>query len=224
MAATRTLDLLGAKKIKTETMPIIIENQNVPRILGGLLSAMSGRSIQQKQSFLADKKGQKIASERLTLIDDPLLVGGLSSRPFDGDGFAAKKRTLIESGVLKDFFVDWYYSRKLSWEPTTGDSSNLVIPPGTRSVKEIMKDLGRGILITGFIGGNSNSTTGDSSVGIIGRLFEKGEPVQAVAEMNIAGNHLEFWKKLAEAANDPWPYSSMRTPSLVFTDVVVSGV
>ena len=220
----RTLDLLGAKKIKTETMPIIIENQNVPRILGGLLSAMSGRSIQQKQSFLADKKGQKIASERLTLIDDPLLVGGLSSRPFDGDGFAAKKRSMIESGVLKDFFVDWYYSRKLSWEPTTGDSSNLVIPPGTRSVKEIMKDLGRGILITGFIGGNSNSTTGDSSVGIIGRLFEKGEPVQAVAEMNIAGNHLEFWKKLVEAANDPWPYSSMRTPSLVFTDVVVSGV
>ena len=72
MAAERTLDLLGAKKIKTETLPIIIENQNVPRILGGLLSAMSGRNIQQKQSFLADKKGQKIASERLTLIDDPL--------------------------------------------------------------------------------------------------------------------------------------------------------
>lgn len=224
LAAQRTLDLLGARKIKTETMPIIIENQNVPRMLGGLLSAMSGRSIQQKQSFLADKKGQKIASERLTLIDNPLIVGGLGSRLFDSDGFAARKRTLIASGVLQDFFVDWYYSRKLSWEPTTGGSSNLVIPPGTRSVKEIMKDLGRGILITGFIGGNSNSTTGDSSVGILGRLFEKGEPTQAVAEMNIAGNHLEFWKKLAEVANDPWPYSSMRTPSLVFTDVVVSGV
>jgi PmbA protein len=224
VAAQRTLDLLGAKKIKTETMPIIIENQNVPRMLGGLLSAMFGRSIQQKQSFLADKKGQKIASERLTLIDDPLVVGGLGSRLFDSDGFAAKKRPMIESGVLKDFYVDWYYGCKLSWEPTTGDSSNLLIPPGKRSVPEIMKDLGRGILITGFIGGNSNSTTGDSSVGIIGRLFEKGEPTQAVAEMNIAGNHLEFWKKLAEVANDPWPYSSMRTPSLVFTDVVVSGV
>jgi PmbA protein len=224
VAAQRTLDLLGAKKIKTETMPIIIENQNVPRMLGGLLSAMSGRSIQQKQSFLADKKGQKIASERLTLIDDPLVVGGLGSRLFDSDGFAARKRSMLESGVLKDFYVDWYYSRKLNWEPTTGDSSNLVIPPGNRSVKEIMKDLGRGILITGFIGGNSNSTTGDSSVGILGRLFEKGEPTQAVAEMNIAGNHLEFWKKIAEVANDPWPYSSMRTPSLVFTDVIVSGV
>lgn len=224
LAAERTLDLLGARKIDTATLPIIIENQNVPRILGGLLSAMSGRNIQQKQSFLADKKGQKIASEHLTLIDNPLVVGGLGSRLFDGDGFAARKRTMIEAGVLKEFYVDWYYSRKLGWEPTTGGSSNLVIPPGKRSVREIMTDLGKGIFITGFIGGNSNSTTGDSSVGIIGRLFEHGQPTQAVAEMNIAGNHLEFWQKLAEVANDPWPYSSMRTPSLVFTDVVVSGV
>jgi len=91
-------------------------------------------------------------------------------------------------------------------------------------VKEIMKDLKRGILITGFIGGNSNSTTGDSSIGIFGTLFENGELVQPVAEMNIAGNHLEFWTKLAEVANDPWPYSAWRTPSLVFTDVMVSGV
>ena len=224
VAAERTLDLLGARKIDTETLPVIIENRNVSRILRGLLSAMYGRSIQQKQSFLADKKGQKIASGHLTLIDDPLIVGGLGSRLYDGDGFAAKKRVMIESGVLKDFFVDWYYSRKLEWEPTTEGPSNLVIPPGKRSVKEIMRDLGRGILVTGFIGGNSNSTTGDTSVGIIGRLFESGKPTQAVAEMNIAGNHLEFWHKLAEVANDPWPYSSMRTPSLVFTDVVVSGV
>jgi PmbA protein len=224
IAAKRALDLLGAKKIKTETLPIIVENRSAPRLLSGLLSAMSGWSIQQKRSFLADKKGQRIAGQRLTLIDDPLLVGGLGSRLYDGDGFPAKKRTMIESGVLNDFYVDWYYSRKLGWEPTTGGPSNLIIPPGKRSVGEIMKDLGRGIFITGFLGGNSNSTTGDSSLGIIGKLFEKGEPVQSVAEMNIAFNHLEFWKSLAEAANDPWLYSSRLIPSLVFTDVVVSGV
>jgi PmbA protein len=86
-----------------------------------------------------------------------------------------------------------------------------------------MKDLDRGILITGFIGGNSNSTTGDASVGILGQLFEEGKTVQPVSEMNIADNHLKFWQKLAEVGNDPWLYSSFRTPSLVFTDVVVSG-
>jgi PmbA protein len=223
-AAKQTLDLMGAKKIKTETLPVIIRNQDVPRWMNGLLSAMYGANIQQKRSFLADKKGSKIASDKLTLIDDPLLLGGLGSQLYDGDGLTAGKRVMIENGVLKEFFVDWYYSRKLGWEPTTGGASNLIVPPGNRSVAAIMKDLGRGILITGFIGGNSNTTTGDASVGIIGKLFENGEPVQSVAEMNIADNHLKFWDKLVEVANDPYPYSSWRTPSLVFKDVVVSGV
>ncbi len=223
-AAKRTLALLGAKKVSTATLPIIVENQNVPRLLSGLVAAMSGRNVQQKQSFLADKKGQKIASDRLTLVDDPLLFGGQGSRYFDGEGLTAKKRVMIDAGVLQDFYVDWYYGRKLGWEPTTGGSSNLIVPPGARSVAQIMKDLGKGVLITGFIGGNSNSTTGDTSVGIIGTLFEHGELTQPVAEMNIAGNHLQLWQKVAEIANDPWPYSGWRTPSLVFTDIVVSGV
>jgi PmbA protein len=223
-AAKRTLDLLGGKKIKTETFPIIIENRNVQRILEGFRDAMLGSYIQQKRSFLADKKGEKIASKHFTLIDDPFVKGGLGSRLFDNDGLSAKKRIMVDAGVLKEFYVDWYYSRKLGWEPTTGETSNLIIPPGKRSIKEIMKDLGRGILITDFIGGNSNSTTGDASVGIIGKLFENGKPTQTVAEMNIAGNHLEFWNNLIEAANDPWVYDSWRTPSLVFKDVVVSGL
>jgi PmbA protein len=222
--ARRTMDLLGAKKIKTETLPIIIKNQNVGRIFGGFLQAMFGRSIQQKQSFLADKKGKQVGSKHFTLIDDPFVKGGLGSRLFDGDGFATKKRAMIDKGVLKDYYVDWYYSRKLEWEPTTGGPSNLIVPPGKRSVKDIMKDLGRGIYITGFIGGNSNPTTGDASIGIIGQLFEGGKPVQAISEMNISDNHLKFWNKLIEVANDPYPYSSLRFPSMVFEDIVVSGL
>jgi PmbA protein len=223
-AAKRTLAMLGARKIKTETLPVIIENRNVGRVFGGFMAAMSGRSIQQKRSFLADKKNQAVGSKHLTLIDDPFIKGGLGSRLFDSDGFSAKKTTLIEAGVLKEFFIDWYYSRKLGWEPTSGSAANLVIPPGQRPVAEIMKDLGRGILITGFIGGNANGTTGDFSIGISGQLFENGAPVQAVAEMNIADNHLKFWNKLIEAANDPFLSSSRRFPSLVFENIVVSGL
>jgi PmbA protein len=223
-AAQRTLDLLGATKIPTATLPVIVENQGAGRLLNGLVGAMFGGSIQQKRSFLADQQGRKIASEHLTLIDDPLWPSGLASASFDGDGFPARKRALIERGVLKEFFVDWYYSRKLGWEPTTGGPSNLIIPPGRRSVAEIMKDLGRGIVVTDFIGGNSNSTTGDASIGVVGHLFEGGMRTQPIAEMNIADNHLKFWQKLAEVANDPWIYSAWRLPSLVFNDVVVSGV
>jgi len=223
-AASRTLSLLGAKKIKTETLPIIIENRVVARFGDGFMQAMFGRSIQQKQSFLADKKGQKVASPVMTLIDDPFIPGAMGSGTFDGEGMTNRKRVMIDAGVLKEFYIDWYYGRKLGWEPTTGRPTNTILPPGKRSVKEIMKDLGRGIFITGFIGGNSNSTTGDTSIGIVGQLFEKGEIVHPVSEMNIADNHLKIWQRLAEAANDPYPYSPQRIPSLVFTDVVVSGI
>ena len=185
---------------------------------------MNGWALQQKRSFLLNKKGEKLGSNIFNLIDDPFVMGGLGSRLYDGDGFAAQKRVMVENGVLNEYYIDWYRSRKLGVEPTTGGTSNLIIPAGNRSVAEIMKDLGRGILINGFIGGNSNSNTGDFSIGITGTLFESGQFTQAVAEMNIADNHMEFWKKLAEVANDPWTYSSWHMPSLVFTDVVVAGV
>jgi PmbA protein len=223
-AARRALASLGAKKITTAALPIIIENRNVPRIMRGAAAALSGSNIYQKRSFLADKKGQKIGSDKLTVIDDPFITEGFGSRLFDDDGIAAKKRTILEAGVLKDFYIDWYYSRKLGCEPTSGSNGNMIVPPGARSVNEIMKDLGRGVLVTNFLGGNSNSTTGDFSVGIFGQFFEGGKIVHPVSEMNIADNHLKFWHKLSECANDPWPYSDWRTPSMVFTDVVVSGV
>ena len=224
IAANRALNLLGAKKIPTETLPVIIENQVVGNVLGNLLNPLSAGSIQQKRSFLADKKGQSIGSKLLTVQDDPYRVRGLGSRYYDGDGFPARKRDIIKEGVVNEFLVDWYYSRKLGWEPTSGSITNVIVPPGTRGVQEIIKDLGRCILITGFIGGNSNSTTGDFSIGIIGKLFDQGEFVQNVAEMNMAGNHLTFWNKLIELGNDPFKYSQLMSPSLVFDEVVIAGI
>ncbi|MFC2126101.1 TldD/PmbA family protein, partial [Bacteroidota bacterium] len=223
--ARRTFDLMGGKKIPTETLPIIIENRGVYRVLGGLINAMSGGNVQRKRSFLAEKKGEKIGSKFLNVIDDPFIEKGFGTRYYDNDGMKAVKRTMINEGELNDYYVNWYYSRKLGWEPTSGGPSNLVITPGSRSVIEIMKDLNRGIFISDFIGGNSNSTTGDASVGIIGHLFNNGEKEQAIAEMNIAFNHLDFWNKLVETGNDPYPYpfNSWYLPSLVFEDVVVSG-
>jgi PmbA protein len=223
-AAVRTLDLLGGKKIATAKLPIIIENRVTGNVLGGLLNPMFAGSIQQKRSFLADKKGMKIGSNLLTITDDPFLIRGPGSKLYDGDGFPTKKRNLFSEGTLNDFFIDWYYSRKLEWVPTSGSVNNLIVPPGNRSVDAIIRDLPKCILITGFIGGNSNSTTGDFSVGIIGKYYNKGQFVQNVAEMNIADNHLSFWNKLKEVANDPWIYSQLRLPSLVFDGVVVAGI
>jgi len=223
-AARRTLDLMGGKKIATTKIPVILENRGAGRVLNGLVGPMSAGNIQQKRSFLAEKKGMPIGSRFLTVIDDPFIPRGLGSRLYDGDGFPARKRTLVSEGVLNEFLVDWYYSRKLGWEPTSGSLSNVIIPPGTRSVAEIIRDLKRCIVVTDYIGGNSNSTTGDFSVGIIGKLYEKGEFVRNVAEMNIADNHMNFWNRLVEVANDPWIYGQSRFPSLVIDDVVVAGI
>jgi PmbA protein len=223
-AAKRTFDLMGGKKIPTETLPVILENRGVMRIMGGLLDPMFASSIQQKRSFLIDKKGTQIGSNLLSLRDDPFIHRGLGSMYYDGDGFPARKRDLFKEGILSDYLVDWYYGRKLGWEPNSGSISNLIIDPGKRSLDEIIRDLGRCLLITDYIGGNSNGTTGDFSVGIIGRLYDKGQFVQNVAEMNIADNHLKFWNKLIEVANDPWIYDQARMPSLVFKDVVISGI
>ena len=223
-AARRTLDLMGGGKIPTTTIPVIIENRSAVRVLGDLIGPMSAGNIQQKRSFLADKKGESIGSRLLTVIDDPLLPRGLGSMYYDGDGFPARKRELLTGGTINEFLVDWYYGRKLGWEPTSGSISNIIVPPGTRSVDEIIWDLGRCMLITGFIGGNSNPTTGDFSVGIIGKLYEKGNFVQNVAEMNMADNYLSFWNKLVEVANDPWVYSQAMLPSMVFDNIVVAGV
>lgn len=223
-AAIRTLDQFGAKKIPTTRLPVIIENRVVEVILGFLLNPLSGRSIQQKRSCFADKKGQKIGSRLFTITDDPFIPRGLGSKLYDTDGFPTRKRNLFTEGVLNDFLIDWYYSRKLECEPNSGTYSNIIIPPGTRNVETILKELPKCVLITDFLGGNSNSTTGDFSIGIFGKLFEKGLFKQNIAEMNIADNHLNFWNKLIEVANDPWICSSVRVPSLVFENVVVSGI
>ena len=136
---------------------------------------------------------------------------------------AAKKRTFINRGVLDHYFIDNYYGRKLGMEPTTAGPSNVLFHYGSRDLENIIKDVNRGILVTGFLGGNSNSTTGDFSFGITGMLINDGMPVQPVNEMNVSGNAKDFWKNLVEVGNDPYMYSAWRVPTMVFEGASFSG-
>jgi PmbA protein len=129
----------------------------------------------------------------------------------------------VERGILKSFLLDTYYASKLGAEPTTGGTSNLVFPTGKRDLAELCAVMGKGILVTGFSGGNSNSATGTFSLGIRGQWVEGGKPVHAVSEMNLSGNALELWSRLLELGNDPYLYSSMRCPSLRFDKLQFSG-
>ncbi len=219
----RTRERLGAKPIDSGLYPMLLPGRSAGRILGALAGPMSGGALHQGRSCLADRLGSRIGSEQFTLIDDPTIPRGLGSRPWDGDAMKARPRTIVENGILKQYNIGLYHSRKLGVEPTSGSRSNWVIPPGDRSVEAIAKDLPKAIVVTGFLGGNSNPATGDFSLGIRGVLWEHGEPTQSLSEMNVTGNVTTLFTQLAEVANDPWEYSAVRSPTLLFEDVQFSG-
>lgn len=214
----------GAAPAASGQYPCVIENAVAGRLLAWLLGPLGGGAIQQERSFLADKLGKQVVSEALTITDDPHLVGGFGSRTFDGEGMATRRRPLFDKGVLRTFYLDTYYASKLGREPTTGSQTNLVFAQGSRGLDALCQAMGMGVLVTGFSGGNSNSATGDFSIGIYGMWVEKGKPVRPLAEMNLAGNHLQFWRALVEVGSDPFPHSSVRIPSLRFDPVQFSGM
>jgi PmbA protein len=219
----RALRRLGAGPVPSGRYPMLLENRAVGRILGVLLSPMSGSALHYGRSCLDGKLGQPVAASGFQLLDRPHIPRGAGSRLFDGDGFPTLDRALVQDGVLQCFLLNQYYARKLGSEPTTGGTSNLVIPPGPRSPGAIAADLPRAIRVESFLGGNANSTTGDFSFGIRGTLLEHGEPTRAVSEMNIAGNLFELYERYAEAADDVRRYGTSRVPSVLFDDIQFSG-
>jgi len=223
-AYERTLRKLGQEKIKSGVYKMILDNLTSPRLLSPVISALTGSAIQQKSSFLIDKLGQKIVSEKLTIIDDPHIKNARGARWFDGEGAATKKFNLIENGVLNSYYIDTYYGGKLNMEPTIQSPSILTFKHGDKNFDQMLAGIDKGIWVTGFNGGNSNSTTGDFSFGIEGFLIEKGVAVKPLNEMNITGNLLTLWKNVLEIGNDPRLSSSYRVPSLLIDAVNFSGI
>lgn len=223
-AGERTIARLGAKKGDSAAMAMVIDNRAAGRMVSFLLGPLSGSSIQQKRSFLEGKLGQQVFGEKVTIVDDPFIPKAFGSRHFDYEGIAAKKRPVVEAGVLKSYYIDSYYGKKLGVTPTSGSASNLSWKLGDKNRDALVAAVQDGILVTGFLGGNSNGLTGDFSLGVQGFRIRGGKLAEPVGEMNISGNHLEFWKTLAAVGNDPFPYSALRTPTLVFEGVNFAGV
>jgi PmbA protein len=223
LAAERALARLGSVKGASAPMTMIVDARSAGRVVGALLGPLSASAVQQKRSFAEGKIGARLGSALLDLRDDPLVVRGLGSRLYDGEGIAARPFPIFEAGVLRSYYVDSYYGRKLGIPPTTGRTSNLTWKLGARTQAELLADAGEGILVTGFLGGNSNGTTGDFSLGVRGFRIRGGKIAEPVGEMNVSGNHLELWNRLAAVGDDPYRYSSMRTPTLVFEGVQFAG-
>ena len=222
-AYERTLRKLNQEKIKSGTYKMILDNLSSRRIFYPLISALYGSAIQQKSSFLINKLGEKIASDKLTVIDDPHIKNARGARWFDGEGVATKKFMVIEKGILNMYYIDTYYGGKLKAEPTIQSPSILTLQSGNNNFEQILAKIDKGIWVTGFNGGNSNGTTGDFSFGIEGFLIEKGEVVKPLNEMNITGNLITLLNNIIEIGNDPRTTSTYRIPSILFDAVSFSG-
>jgi len=223
-ALEKVIRKLGQQKVASGKYSMLVDSMVVSQLLRPMVNALYGSSIQQKDSFLIDKLNQKVLGDNVTIMDEPHLTKSFGARFFDNEGVATKRQPIFENGVLKTYFIDTYYGNKLEMPQTISQPSILTMELGNRNLEEIVTSIDKGILVTGFNGGNSNSTTGDFSYGIEGFLIEKGKLTVPVSEMNITGNFLTLWNNLKETGNDPFKPSSWKIPSLLFEGVDFSGL
>lgn len=228
-ALSRGLESADPRRLKTGRYNVVIENTVSSRMVSPIITALSGGSLQQGNSFLRESIGKRVFGENLTIVDRPHTPGLPGSRYFDDEGVATKERDIIRNGVVSNYFISSYYSRKMGIPVTISGPSVLrfeapsVIEKKELSLTALMKKAGRGILITDFNGGNYNRATGDFSYGIRGFLFEDGVKIHPIREMNITGNLITLWNNLIAAGCDGRAASKWMIPSLAFEGVDFSG-
>ena len=218
-AVERTRVRMGAEKGPTVKTTMVVDARVAGSLIGRLLGSANARSISQGRSFWMPIVGKEAFSSLLTIADDPLIVRGQASRHFDNEGIAARRLPIITAGRVDNLYVDTYYGSKADLAPTTGSRSNLIIGTGELDQAALIGEAGTGIFVTGWLGGNADGTTGDFSLGISGHLIEDGEIGKPVTEMNVTGNLKKLFGGLNATGNDPYPYSAVRSPTLVFEDV-----
>lgn len=223
IALERTLQMLGARKIHSGKYNVVLENTVSSKVVAPIFTALSGAPLQQKNSFLADSLGKKLFPECLTISDFPHAKGEMGSRFFDSEGLSTKAIDIIHKGEVNEYFLSTYFASKLGFVPTIeSPSSPILLPYGEKD--DIIRSLGKGILITGFNGGNCNGATGDFSFGIEGFVIENGAISHPIKEMNMTGNILSLWKNVIHIGEDSRDCTRWKIPTLAFENVDISGI
>jgi PmbA protein len=224
-AVHRVTRLIGARKVETQNVPMVIEAPTASGFIGFLAQCVSGSSIYLKQSFLADKLGQSIGNQLVTVTDDGRIPARPGTRPFDAEGVPTRRTPVIENGILKNFLLDTYAARKLGMS-STGNASgtnNFIMAQGTASAEEIIRSVKKGLFLTGTIGFGRVATTGDISQGAFGIWIENGELSFPVAEITFSGNLAGILKGIEMIGNDADPKRSVTAPTFKVAEMTVGG-
>jgi PmbA protein len=233
-AAHRAVRRLGAKKVDTKRVPVVFDQETAGSLLGNLCSAVSGYSLYKGASFLTGQLGKQLGSEWFTVYDDGRMIGGLGSRPFDGEGLATRKNTIVEQGILKSYLLDTYSGKKLGLASTgnasrsVGESpsvgpTNFYLVPGAQSPGDIIKTVKDGLYVTELIGFGINMVTGDYSRGAAGFWIVNGELAYPVEEITIAGNLKQMFKDIDMVGSDLVFRGRIASPTIKIAEMMVAG-
>jgi PmbA protein len=233
-AARRTLQKLGSRKLDTQECAVVFDPDAGRSILGLLASCVNGGAIWRKSSYLLEREGQLVASPLVTIVDDPFIVRGPGSRPFDGEGLLSRKNVIVDQGILKTFILDTYSAKKLGKQSTASASrgsgggvgpstTNLLLQPGKLSARELLASTDRAFYVTDMMGFGFNAVTGDFSRGASGFWIERGERVYPVSEVTISLNLDDMLKRIDAVADDLDLRTSICTPTFRVSRMTVAG-
>ena len=200
---------------------IVVDTECASKFLTPVLNALGGYALQQKNTFLLDKVDTRVFSENLTILDCARAAGETGSRLFDSEGVATTEFPIIDHGVPTRYFINTYIAGKTGLAPTVEDITRPKVLPhgGCKTRDELLRKMGSGIYITGFNGGNSNTSTGDFSYGIEGFAFENGRITHPVREMLVTGNFIDLWNHFVASADDARLCMSKLIPTLAFENI-----
>ena len=235
-AARRALEKLGARPFPTQLLPVVLDPWMAMSLLGAIAPLFSADNVLKGRSLFAGKVGERVANERVTIVDDARRRGGLRSAPFDGEGVATTTRTLVERGVLRGYFTNLKTARKLNIAPTGNarrasyaspsriGPSNFFIEAGTDDPGSL-RGLDRALAITSLLNLHTiDPVSGEFSLGATGTYIERGSPVHPVQSVTIAGNLTRLLSSISGVGTDlTFGASGIGSPTLVIAELSVGG-
>ncbi len=225
IAGERAVRRLGGRSIKTGNYPVLFEAPVASSLIGHLVSAVSGGSLYRKSSFLLDSLGTQVLAPCVTIDEDPFVMRGFASTPFDSEGVATRARRLVDQGVLNGYFLGSYSARKLGMQSTgnAGGSHNLLVHTTGESFDELLRNMGTGLLVTELLGHGLNLVTGDYSRGAAGFWVENGVIAYPVEEITIAGNLADMFKHISAIGSDVMVRGGKHCGSILLERMMVAG-
>ncbi|SFN04664.1 PmbA protein [Izhakiella capsodis] len=223
--ARRTLSRLGPHKLATMKAPVIFAAEVATGLFGHLVGAISGSSVYRKATFLLDELGQQILPEWLTIEEQPHLLKGLASTPFDSEGVRTQRRNIVEGGILQTWLLTSYSARKLGLISTghAGGIHNWRIAGQGENFDALLKRMGKGLVVTELMGQGVSSITGDYSRGAAGFWVENGEIQYPVSEITIAGNLKDMWRNIVTIGDDIETRSNIQCGSVLLPEMKIAG-